>query len=73
MIRNSLTFLRLLIGLALMLSGGWVLIRGGVSHTAPFHLNWGCIGLGLGLFAPGAFLLRLGFFLPGNSGRPATK
>ena len=68
MLQNTLKSLRLLIGLAMMLAGSFVLVKGGIS-SPPFHVNWGCFGLGLVLLIPGAVLFRPSLFLTRVSGR----
>jgi hypothetical protein len=63
MVRKALTLLRFLVGLGLMLAGGYVLFKGGLSLQGPQHVYWGCAALAVVLLLPGVFLLRPGFFL----------
>ena len=66
MIQNMLKILRVLVGLALMLGGSYVLVKGGTSYP-PFHVNWGCTGLGLVQLLVGTVLLWPRIFLPRKS------
>lgn len=69
--RTALKVGRFVVGAALMLSAGGVLIEGGLSRYAkygiPPHADWGIIAFGLILLSTGAFLLRSGAFLRGKS------
>jgi len=68
---TTLKVLRSVVGAALMLSAGGVLIEGGLSRYAkygiPPHTDWGIIAFGLILLGTGAFLFRPGAFLRGRS------
>jgi hypothetical protein len=70
MLQKTFKILRTLVALALMASGSFILIEGGLSHQPPLHVNWACTALGFGLLLPGAFLLWLGF---PPRGRPLTR
>ena len=65
---STFKILRILVGLALMLCGSYVLVKGGMSYR-PFHVYWGCLGLGLVMLLPGALLFRPSLFLSSFSGR----
>jgi hypothetical protein len=54
---NILKILRLLVALALVAGGSWILFEGGISRQIPHHVNWACSALGTGLLLPGALLL----------------
>ena len=69
MMQTTLKTLRVLVGLALMVGGSYVLVKGGISHNPPLHMNWGCTGLAFAMLLPGAFLFRPSLFLSRVSNR----
>jgi hypothetical protein len=69
--RATLKVLRSVVGFALMLSAGGVLVQGGLSRYAkygmPPHADWRIIAFGLVLLGVGALLVRPSFFNRRNS------
>jgi len=69
--QTTLRALRSIAGFAPMLSAAGGLVQGGLSRYAkygmPPHADWRIIAFGLVLLSAGAFLIRPGFFLRGNS------
>lgn len=57
---STIKILAMVVGLGMILAGGYVVLKGGVSHTPPLHLNPGCFVLGLGLMVAGALLAWFG-------------